>query len=58
MIYVCQQLKHILDCIKRSIASRSREVIIYLYSALMRPHLQCCIQLCGSQYVKNVELPQ
>jgi len=35
-----QRTNHILGCIKRSMTSRSREVILSLYSALMRPHLQ------------------
>ncbi|KAJ7428383.1 hypothetical protein BTVI_00777 [Pitangus sulphuratus] len=49
-----QKANHVLGCIKSSVASRSREVILSLYGALMRPHLECCIQFWGFQYKKEV----
>ncbi|GAB0180355.1 mitochondrial enolase superfamily member 1 [Grus japonensis] len=51
-----QKANHVLGCIKRGVTSRSREVILPLYSALLRPHLEYCVQLWGPQYRRDMEL--
>ena len=51
-----QKANCILGCIKRSVASRSREGILPLYSTLVRPHLQCCAQPWGPQHKKDMDL--
>jgi len=51
-----QSANHVPGCINRSVASRSREVILSLYSALVRPHLESCVQLWSSWHRKDMDL--
>uniref|UniRef100_A0A8C6N6S5 Uncharacterized protein n=1 Tax=Melopsittacus undulatus TaxID=13146 RepID=A0A8C6N6S5_MELUD len=51
-----QKTNRILGSIKRSMTSRSKEVILPLYSALVRPHLKHCVQFWCPQHKKEMEL--
>ena len=54
-VLTAQKANRVLGCIKRSVARRSREGILPLYSPLVRPHLQCWVQLWRHQH-KDMDL--
>jgi len=54
--FVVNKTNGILGCIKKRIASRWKEVILPLYLAMVKPHVESCVQFWALQFKRDMNV--